>query len=146
MKNILFVCSFLCFIACNNPALNEELQKAKSQLVETKAALEACSTPATGQLAHIVLFKLTSPEAKDSVFALLRPLEDIEEVQSLELGSFEEVGDPRAISGYEIIARMHFKNEEAYRTYQEHPIHVDAREKASKFFAAPPATYDYLVD
>ena len=74
----------------------------------------------------------------------LERLEVIKEVQNLEIGVFEDLGDTRALSNYGVAMQMHFRDTTAYRIYQNHPTHLEVRAQLKTYLAAPPVTYDFI--
>ena len=135
-------------------ALQEELQQtqlqldqALSQLEEAQASIEQLQSGNQG-LVHLVFFKLKegiSEADKAQFVALIKGLEIIEQIQQLQMGGFEDLGDQRALSEYDLVLKTIFANEEDYRSYQNDERHINAREQAKAFMGGPPATYDYFA-
>lgn len=145
MKYIFLVLLTLC-VACTDKAVQTELQLAQQQLAETQQALSELEAAAaeTGKLVHIVLFKLKPEVDEETVIAEIKKLEAIPEIEELEVGPFQNLGDPRALSDYAVIMEMSFQDEAAYQKYQAHPTHQALKEQMGSILAGPPVTYDYV--
>lgn len=126
--------------------MQTELQLTKKQLAETQQALAEleAATAETGELVHIVLFKLKPEVDEGTVIAEIKKLEAIPDVRELEVGPFQNLGDPRALSDYALIMEMSFQDETAYKKYQAHPTHQALKEQLGSLLAGPPLTYDYM--
>lgn len=98
-----------------------------------------------GELQHIVLFSIKSENHIENLLFELKKLEAIPEVQSLEVGTFEDLGDPRALRSYQVVLKMGFNNMKAYEAYQSHKIHQKVKKASGELLDGPPASYDYLV-
>lgn len=116
--------------------------------------LTACHTPqpqATASpksLVHLVFLDLReelNQAQRDTFISTLYRLESIREIRQLQISSFQDVGDPRALKQYDLLLQTTFKTEADYQIYQQHPLHVEARERMKSYLAAPPATYDYYL-
>lgn len=134
------------FVACTDTAVRKELQLTQKQLIEAQAALSEleAATAETGKLVHIVLFKLKPEVDEGTVIAEIKKLEEIPEIEELEVGPFQDLGDPRALSDYPLIMEMSFQDESAYQKYQAHPTHLALKEQLGALLAGPPVTYDYM--
>ncbi|MEM8908372.1 MAG: hypothetical protein AAGD05_11045, partial [Bacteroidota bacterium] len=64
-------------------------------------------------------------------------------VKDLQVGTFTDLGDTRALQQYHLVMQMGFSGQQAYQSYQQHPIHVALKEKLAEYLAASPSTYDY---
>ena len=98
------------------------------------------------RLVHLVWFQMQpdlSTELTDEFVAELRKLQQIEQVHGLEVGRFQDLEDPRALSQYAWVMRMAFDSEEDYHTYQDHPIHQQLKQDIGQYLGGPPVTYDY---
>ena len=135
------------FFSCSNSAVQQELEKAKQQLVEAQAVIKNLEEQIEpeGDLVHIVLLKLKPDADQAALIVELKKMEGIKEVMELEVGPFEDLGDARALSDYNMIMQMSFKDQTAYETYQKHEIHLNLKESLGPYLAGPPATYDYMV-
>lgn len=147
MNRILLFATVL-LVGCSNAALEEELTASKEKI----AALESELTSLKAQedkaapMVHIVLFNLKEDADQAALIAEIKKLEAIEEIQELEVGPFENLGDDRALSDYELIMQMSFINAEAYQAYQQHPVHLALKELATSYMGGPPATYDFIKE
>ncbi len=152
MKKLVCIFTLLVWVACSNPGANtlvqEELTKVKTELATAKQNIESLKSQIEpeGELVHIVFFDLKADANADALTAEIKKLEGIEVVKDLQVGPFENLGDQRALSDYDMMMEMSFDNKSDYRTYQAHPIHLALKESAKAFLAAPPATYDYIKD
>ena len=133
-----------------------ELERTQAELYRVQAAVDAHAERERReaeankrQLVHLVWFKM-DPELtaeQDAAFiAELRKLDDIGEVNDLEIGRFQELGDARAMSELDIVMSMGFDSEQDYRNYQDHPIHVKLKGDIGEYLAGPPVTYDYWTE
>ncbi len=95
------------------------------------------------RLVHLVWFKMKEGFDRDAFVKALRKMDDIEMVNDLEIGSFADLGDPRAMCDFGMVFRMSFENESDYRKYQSHPLHLQLKGKVGDFLTEPPVTYDY---
>ncbi|MDF1864785.1 MAG: Dabb family protein [Saprospiraceae bacterium] len=152
MKNILTILDIgiLFFSSCKQGIDSQAFEKLKTELDETKTALASANKELMNlqsndakQLVHIVLLKLKEDVDKPALINEIKKLENIEEVKNLNIGAFQDLGDARAMSDYEIVLSMEFEAEEAYQTYQAHEIHLKLKENIGKYLAGPPVTYDY---
>lgn len=147
MNRILLFTTVL-LMGCSNTALEAELADSKEKI----AALESELTNLKAEededapLVHIVLFNLKEDADQAALIAEIKKLEAIEEIQELEVGPFENLGDNRALSEYELIMQMSFVNNEAYQAYQQHPVHLNLKEAAKAYMGGPPATYDFMKE
>lgn len=131
-------------IGCQQAELEKtraELEKAKAEV----AGVQAGSATATAgkRLVHIVWFKLKEDVDQDALVVELNKLDGIDVVQDLEIGRFQDLQDPRAMSELDMVMQMAFQSEADYRTYQQHPVHVQLKQDVGQFIAGPPVTYDY---
>lgn len=154
-------------MACK-PTASSELLALRSELKETKAALEEMEalkelesatetikdaieplkalngmSPSFDHMVFLNIKDDLSKEEKKTLMAELKALEEIDEVEAFEIGRFKDVGDARALSDYELVMKMSFENKKAYQTYQDHPKHLNLKKKLGEFLAGPPAVYDY---
>ncbi|MEM9822283.1 MAG: Dabb family protein [Bacteroidota bacterium] len=146
MKKMVYLLPLLFSLACSNTNVQEELEQAYKDLAAARATneyLKAQMEP-EGELVHVVFFKLKTDNDPASHIAAIKKLEAIEVVNDLQVGSFKDLDDARALSTYDLMMEMSFATVEDYQTYQAHPIHLALKEMAKSVLAAPPATYDYL--
>lgn len=144
---IILVLLIMTFLAsCSNPKLEKQLLETELKLKETEALLaEAKSdTDENYPLVHVVYFKLKPDADKAKLLEAINKLEEIEVVHELEVGTFEDLGDERALSDFQVVMSMAFANEADYKAYQTHEIHLALKAAAKEMLAAPPATYDYI--
>ena len=141
----------LILVNCSNAALETELTTAKNALATAESALQktnqeiiALKQNDAGKLVHVVFFKIKPDADASGAIAEIKKLQQIPEVQDLEVGTFEDLGDARALSDYHLIMEMTFDNKAAYDKYQQHPIHLGLKDKVGPFLAGPPATYDFI--
>ncbi len=144
---ILFFLLGMTLVACTNSSLQSELETVQNELTTARETIAELSAPAneTGELVHIVLFKV-KPDADQAAFiAEIKKLAEIETVRKLEVGPYEDMGDARALSDYGVIMEMTFADKAAYESYQKHPIHLALKDNTMSFLAGPPATYDFVT-
>ena len=94
-------------------------------------------------LVHIVLLKVKENIESKKLIEEIEKLNGIPGLVNLEVGTFKDLGDTRALSAYSVIIQMRFENEKDYQTYQQHPIHLALKENTKSYMAGPPSTYDY---
>lgn len=146
-------------MACSpNAEVQHQLEVAEQELAEVKEALEK----AHGQIEvlkmeeeddeeaiiHTVYFKVKpglSEEEINTFIAEVKKMEEIEVVKDLEVGTFLDVGDDRALSDYGIVMQVGFASEKDMAAYQEHPIHLGLKEKLGSWLAGPPAVHDFEI-
>jgi len=144
MKYIYFF-SFLFFLSCSNKLetdlanLQQELATATEKIKQLQSEIEP-----EGKLVHLVFFKISADADQSAFVAEIKKLEKIEGVMDLEVGPFEDLGDPRALATYTMLMQMSFADKKAYDRYQKHPIHLALKENIGQFMAGPPATYDFI--
>lgn len=138
--------------SCSNSTLQNELKQAKLDLATTKAELQKATQEIStlkqediGKLVHIVFFKLKPEVDTEKLIGAIKKLQAIPEVEDLEVGFFENLGDARALSDYQLVMEMTFLDKAAYDKYQQHPIHLELKDKLGSFLAGPPATYDFMA-
>jgi len=117
---------------------------AEQELADLKA--ENAANP-TGKLVHVVYLNLkenvTAAERKEIV-AAIDDLARIESVYELEIGTFADLGDKRALSDLEMVFRMSFLDKIGYENYQAHPIHGQLKIILKDYLASAPVIYDYF--
>jgi len=144
MKNIIFslsFCGILFLTACQPAVDNNQLESITNELVKAKA--EITDLKSADDLVHVVYFKMKADASKEDLITEIKKLEEIEVLHNLEVGVFEDLADPRAMSDYDIIMQMEFEKEADYKTYQAHPIHLALKAAVGQYLAGPPVTYDY---
>ena len=145
IKLILAVIITTFLASCSNPKLEKELLEAQLKLKETEALLAEAKSESDENypLVHVVYFKLKPDADKAKLSAEIDKLKAIDVVHELEVGIFEDLGDDRALSDYQMVMSMTFTNDADYTTYQNHEIHLGLKAAAKDMLAGPPATYDY---
>ena len=157
MRLFVLLFSILLLIGCSDNNLKEELINTKEELANLKeeykdvqsqlgsVSSDLHSNQQEFPLVHVVYFKLKPNADQDALIEEINKLRGIEELHDLEIGIFENLEDQRALSDYQLMMSMAFKNEEDYKSYQAHKLHLGLKEKVGAYLAGPPATYDYLV-
>ncbi len=130
-----------------NPIHRDSLKSTTPKLDQSRTAL------ATGQsklfqprLVHLVWLTVrddTSEADYQSLVGELYKLAAIEGVQDLEVGRFQDLQDPRAMSDRQVVMQMGFASQADYHTYQQHPIHLQLKSDLGPYLDAAPLTYDY---
>ncbi|MFK7810504.1 MAG: Dabb family protein [Saprospiraceae bacterium] len=148
MKNLLLFIISICCIACQqNDNTAQKINELETNLAKVKNELAEHKSLKNNDLVHIVyldLKKEITVEDKEKLMVAIRKLSEIPEVKNLELGSFKPLNDPRALSAFEVVFQMEFKDEKDYQIYQAHETHLALKTIAKDFVAGPPVTYDYL--
>ncbi|MBX2870954.1 MAG: Dabb family protein [Saprospiraceae bacterium] len=146
-RTLLFALLLL-LAGCSNANLADELATTKEKLATLEAELADLKVVEEqhAPLVHIVLFNLKPDADQSALIAEIKKLEEIAEVQNLEVGPFENLGDERALSDYELIMEMSFIDQNDYQAYQQHPIHLALKEIAKDYMGGPPATYDFMKE
>ena len=147
----IFAFWILTFLSCSHTA---EIKKLKSDLAQTETELTQIKNEQlekqqpTQKLVHLVYLKLkkdATEQDKQAVIAEMKKLEDIEQVHNLEVGTFYDLKDKRAMSEFDLFMQMRFDNEQEYQKYQAHPIHLQLKENVKAYLGGSPVTYDYWV-
>ena len=148
MRNPILLFFLLVLTNCSNAVMEEELATTKEKLAALEAELSSLKAEAAEEasLVHIVLFNIKDGADQAALIAEIKKLETINEIKELEVGPFENLGDERALSDYELIMQMSFVSNEAYQSYQEHPIHLALKEATKAYLGGPPATYDFIKE
>lgn len=159
MKNCLFFifATSLLFSACQqNTEASAQMKKLQEQLTEqnnlleqAKIELAKCKTTDEKLLVHTVYFKLKSNISSKENIELVKEinkLNKIDVLKNLEIGTFQDLEDSRALSDYQLVMQMEFSSIEDYQIYQAHDIHLHLKKQAGKYLAGPPATYDYWTE
>ena len=146
MKFYSLLFSVLLLASCSNSALEKELAETKEKLAQTEASLatDKDDNDDENTLVHVVYFKLKPDADQVKLIEEINKLKDIEVLNDLEIGLFEDLGDQRALSDYQLMMSMEFENEEDYKIYQAHELHLGLKEVVGEYLAGPPATYDYM--
>ena len=108
MKNIGIIILLFCVIGCSSVVEQNEFKKIKAELATAKSEIEnlKLQIEPEGDLVHLVLFK-TKPDA--DFIALGKEIEKMEAIaviKDLQYGAFENLGDERALSDYQMIIEM----------------------------------------
>lgn len=147
MRPLFTLLPLILLLACsNNSAVEEKLQATEEELATAQEEIEQLQSQLEqeGQLVHLVFFKLKPDADQETLVTEINKLKTIQEVMDLEVGPFEDLSDPRALSDYSMVMSMEFKNAQAYEAYQQHPIHQALKANTIEYMAGPPATYDFV--
>ena len=130
--------------------LESQLEQAQTELTSLKQLqqkpVSANKINNNPQLVHLVYFQLKEGATKSTQQQLIeeiKTLAAIDVLQDLEVGTFQELGDQRAMDQFGVMMQMRFNSEADYKIYQTHPIHLQLREKVKSILGGPPVTYDY---
>ena len=132
----------------NNTELLDQLKAAEKALAATQAELRMLKMTTAddkGKIVHFVYFKLKPEVEVAAIVEEIKKLKTIGSLDDFEVGTFKDLNDPRALSEYDVLVQMQFENEEAYRSYQAHPVHNALKENTKEMLAGPPSTFDYTV-
>ncbi len=95
-------------------------------------------------LVHMVYFKTKENADIKTLIKEIQKIEAIPVLKNLEVGTFKNLGDSRAMSEFGVFMQMRFANEADYQSYQNHPMHIALKKSAGPYLAGPPVTYDYI--
>ncbi len=93
---------------------------------------------------HSVFLKVKAGANLDSFVSIVSQMEEIPGVQNFEVGRFKELGDERALNVYSWYMYMSFVDSLNYEAYQNHPLHLELKNKTRHMMSGPPASYDYI--
>ncbi|MGH1365945.1 MAG: Dabb family protein [Calditrichia bacterium] len=148
----------ICFISLISIALligcaeekdsnTRQLERLELEIGELTKRLENLPDRKVG-LTHLVFLDLKSdllPEQLEGIMEKVNQLGEIANVQSFNIGRYQDVGDPRAMSQYEIVLELLFENAARLASYQQNEQHLAIRAELKKYLAGPPVVYDYLI-
>jgi hypothetical protein len=154
MKNIYFLLLFGLFFfhSCSQSSEDQlSIDEYKTALAEKAEALDQAhadleNLKSVAPLVHTVYLTLKADITQEETDALIdacKTLDDISTVKNLEVGTFKDLGDERALSIYRMVLQMDFTNEADYQSYQQDPIHLAFKDTAGPYLGAPPATHDF---
>ncbi|MEZ4885709.1 MAG: Dabb family protein [Chitinophagales bacterium] len=129
--------------------LQTQLQQKTTDLANLRKEMSSIVSAQQTPLVHLVFLKVKddiSAEDKTALMNTLKRLADIAEVKNLHVGDFEDLGDERALSDYDVVMQMGFQTKEDYQKYQADERHIQAKAAMKPFLAGPPATYDFVVE
>lgn len=98
------------------------------------------------KLTHIVFLKLKedlSDAEKLELTTAINKIKEIDVIERFSLGEKADTGDSRFISDHDLVFFIVVDNEEDYKIYQEHPLHLSLKEVAKKYLSEAPAVFDY---
>lgn len=154
MKNTIYILTLLLiFTSCKTE------DKSITQLEELKTVLEAKNQELLdlknntgnnkGAIVHSVYFEIQDGLSSQQLSTFInkcKELKKIKEVNNFRIGSFEDLGDPRALFDFQLVMDMSFKNKRAYEIYQNHPIHLNLKESIGEYLKKGPRTYDFEIE
>ena len=146
---------FVSLVSCKqSPNAQAELEKLQAEFTEKNKALESLQKEMklmleadNAPLVHLVFFDLKdeiTPTQKTAFIKILKDLDSIEGVYNLEVGTFEDLGDERALSKYDVALQMEFSSADGYEKYQNDERHLKAKKALGGYLAEPPASYDFM--
>ena len=139
--------------ACSDSSKTElALKITQAELAEVRTALDEAEARlaqrTNAPLVHLVLLNLKDDLPKETLESFrseVKKLGTINLIQDFEMGSFADVGDQRALTDYEFVLKMTFKNREEMAKYQVDSLHAAVRDQLGSYLAGPPAVYDYDI-
>lgn len=147
MKNTFIPLIFLLLSlsACKQADLQQELEACRAELLQKSREQDTLKieTP----LVHTVYLKIREDISVENLAGLIegiKTLNHIQGVKHLKTGTFEDLGDERALAEYGLVLQMEFQSETDYRSYQQDSIHLAFKKNAGPFLSGPPATYDFM--
>ena len=123
-------------------------------LIASMCLIRGCSTIMSpvvqdfehrGGIRHIVFLNLIPDADKEMVIKEIKMIGGIEGLVDLEVGTFKDLGDIRAMSDYELAFSMNFKDEKDYQKYQLDSLHLELKEALKETLSGPPVSYDYEI-
>jgi hypothetical protein len=151
IKKLFYLLVLLCAVSCQ-PRLADvqKIERLEKELAATRKALAATTiSEEPSAFVHVVYLNTKadiSTAAKAQLKEAITRLAQIPEVENLQLGSFKNMNDSRAMSDFEMTFQMSFNDSAAYVIYQMHPIHLELRTIAKELLEGPPVTYDYWLE
>lgn len=158
MKNLttaFHLCLLFLFACSPNAEIQQQLETAETELAKATEALshaqeeiKTLQSTNNASIIHTVYFKVKPDLSEKDISTFVgevKKLSQIEVVKDLDVGTFLDVGDERAMSEYGIVMQIGFASEADMTTYQEHPIHLGLKDKLGQWLAGPPAVHDFRV-
>lgn len=148
MKILFTTLILFSLLACQqnqNPDLSNQLKELQEELDMQRMVSRSMENHQMRNLIHMVYFDVKENAEVETLIEEIRMLEEVEALKDLEIGTFKNLGDKRALEKFEVFMQMAFDTEEDYKTYQNHPAHLSLKKSIGKYLAGPPVTYDYIV-
>ena len=107
--------------------------------------MNSCTTTenSSNQVKHIVMCWLKPDASQDKFIQAVKKLKEIEQVQSVSVGSKLESIEPVADNSFDLSFIITFKTNDDLKVYLDHPKHVDAVKKVLKPALAKVVVYDF---
>jgi len=131
--------------ACNQPAATNDFENLKKNLAQVQKELATLKANQDHQIVHVVYFKLKPDANSAALIKEIKKIAAIEGLEELEVGTFKDLKDKRALSEFGVVMQMGFDTEAAYQAYQKHPLHIELKNNVGQYLAGPPVTYDFTV-
>jgi len=147
MKYTLIPLCIWVLVGCAGNPQEAELATLQQELTQIRAERDSLAERAKGKgdFVHLVFLKIKPDVDSVGLIQELQKLSEIEQVTEFTCGFYEEVDDPRALSEYHFMMKLRFESEEAYQTYQQHPLHAASKAATKEMLAGPPATWDFVA-
>lgn len=145
MYRLILAYIILSIVGCYDSGIQAELRKAKDELASAQSTIRDLESQieTEGDLVHLIFLKVRSDVDESTLIGELNKLSSIEGVHDFQSGAFMDLGDTRALSEYNWLIEMSFRDSIAYRSYQSNSIHLNVRDRLKTYLAGPPASYDY---
>lgn len=140
-----------CYSVPNTAA---ELKAAQSEIKALQAQLDRQvqvqeeSRNFAGLLVHVVTLQLkatVSEAERQTIRTELEKLAELPQLQTMQIGTPADTGDPRAVTDYDFILHMGFNSMETLASYQQDERHLAVRAAIGPFLAGPPVVYDFYT-
>lgn len=108
MKNSLLLTMVLVLLACTDSALEKKLVTTQQELEDAQSTIAQLQSQvdSEGDWVHMVFFKLQPNTNQEELIKEIKKLKNIPLVKNLRLGSFENTGDQRALSEYDLVLEL----------------------------------------
>ena len=145
MKRFIEFCLLISLLSCTNARIHDELGQVTMALNEANELIDKLKLQIEdeGDLVHMVFLKTKPDIDQKLLYSELKKLAQIEGLLDFQVGPYQDLGDRRAMTDFNLMMEMSFKDIEAYKAYQIDSIHLEQKSKLADFLAGPPATFHY---
>lgn len=101
----------------------------------------------SGQLVHLVFFKLKPGVDKQLLVKSLETFKTVNVIKKVQIGLWEETNNPKSVlTDYSVVVQLTFNSLADFRVYEKHPVHLASIEATKDLMAAPPIGYDCYMN